>query len=90
MIQAPFPGDDRRIPQDARLECRICWHVYDPAEGDPVWQAGHLGWAMQVPWETVPAQSSPPVGATLATASGARRHIPGRRGTWPSTANWAA
>jgi rubredoxin len=21
-----------------RLECRICWHVYDPAEGDPVWQ----------------------------------------------------
>lgn len=21
-----------------RLECRICWHVYDPAAGDPVWQ----------------------------------------------------
>lgn len=21
-----------------RLECRICWHVYDPAVGDPVWQ----------------------------------------------------
>jgi len=21
-----------------RLECKICWHVYDPAEGDPVWQ----------------------------------------------------
>jgi rubredoxin len=21
-----------------RLECRICWHVYDPADGDPVWQ----------------------------------------------------
>jgi rubredoxin len=20
------------------LECRICWHVYDPAEGDPVAQ----------------------------------------------------
>ena len=38
MIEAPFPGDDRRIPQDARLECRICWHVYDPAEGDPVAQ----------------------------------------------------
>ena len=38
MIEAPFPGDDRRIPPDARLECRICWHVYDPAEGDPVAQ----------------------------------------------------
>ena len=22
----------------ARFECRICWSVYDPAEGDPVWQ----------------------------------------------------
>jgi len=38
MIEAPSPGDDRRLPQDARLECRICWHVYDPAEGDPVAQ----------------------------------------------------
>ena len=24
---------------DTRLECKICWQVYDPAEGDPVvWQ----------------------------------------------------
>jgi len=24
---------------DARRECKICWQVYDPAEGDPlVWQ----------------------------------------------------
>jgi rubredoxin len=21
-----------------RLECKVCWHVYDPAEGDPAWQ----------------------------------------------------
>ncbi|HXY59304.1 MAG TPA: rubredoxin [Methylocystis sp.] len=21
-----------------RLECGVCWRVYDPAEGDPVWQ----------------------------------------------------
>ena len=21
-----------------RLECKICWHVYDPAEGDAIWQ----------------------------------------------------
>ncbi|MHB9119315.1 MAG: rubredoxin [Burkholderiales bacterium] len=21
-----------------RLECKICWYVYDPAEGDEVWQ----------------------------------------------------
>ena len=22
----------------ARLECKVCWYVYDPAVGDPVWQ----------------------------------------------------
>lgn len=21
-----------------RLECKVCWYVYDPALGDPVWQ----------------------------------------------------
>jgi len=27
------------LAADARLECKICWLVYDPAEGDPlVWQ----------------------------------------------------
>jgi len=25
-------------PATARLECKVCWHVYDPALGDPVWQ----------------------------------------------------
>ncbi len=23
---------------DDRMECGVCWSVYDPAEGDPVWQ----------------------------------------------------
>ena len=22
----------------SRRECKVCWHVYDPALGDPVWQ----------------------------------------------------
>ena len=26
------------LDDDARLECRICWYVYDPALGDPVYQ----------------------------------------------------
>ena len=21
-----------------RLECKVCWYVYDPTLGDPVWQ----------------------------------------------------
>ncbi len=25
-----------RISDSTRLECRICWHVYDPAEGDEI------------------------------------------------------
>jgi rubredoxin len=28
----------RELEDDARLECRICWYVYDPAVGDPVYQ----------------------------------------------------
>jgi rubredoxin len=31
-------GDDVPIGPTTRLECKVCWHVYDPAEGDPVWQ----------------------------------------------------
>jgi rubredoxin len=27
-----------RINDSTRLECRICWHVYDPAEGDEIEQ----------------------------------------------------
>ena len=23
---------------DRRMECKVCWYVYDPAEGDSVWQ----------------------------------------------------
>ncbi|WP_347989180.1 rubredoxin [Methylomonas sp. AM2-LC] len=42
MSEAFFAGvygvDDSRLPAEAKLECKICWHVYDPTEGDPVWQ----------------------------------------------------
>jgi [NiFe] hydrogenase assembly HybE family chaperone len=31
-------GHEREIGPATRLECKICWTVYDPAEGDPVWQ----------------------------------------------------
>lgn len=32
-----MPGD-RRVGPQSRLECGICWQVYDPAEGDPAAQ----------------------------------------------------
>jgi len=37
-FEGSFLGDATRIADDARMECKICWHVYDPAAGDPVWQ----------------------------------------------------
>lgn len=37
-FEGSYLGDRARLPADARLECKICWWVYDPAIGDPVWQ----------------------------------------------------
>ena len=31
-------GEPPAIGPTTRLECKICWTVYDPAEGDEVWQ----------------------------------------------------
>jgi rubredoxin len=31
-------GDADRIATGAVMECGICWAVYDPTRGDPVWQ----------------------------------------------------
>lgn len=33
-----YGGDNAKTGPMSRLECRICWHVYDPAEGDDYWQ----------------------------------------------------
>ncbi|MCK9607441.1 MAG: rubredoxin [Methylomonas sp.] len=33
-----YGGDASSLPDRAKLECKICWHVYDPAAGDSVWQ----------------------------------------------------
>jgi len=37
-FEGSYLGDDTRIDAATRLECKICWYVYDPALGDPVWQ----------------------------------------------------
>jgi rubredoxin len=40
MGQHPFQGFGHAATLGAhtRLECKICWYVYDPAAGDPAWQ----------------------------------------------------
>ena len=30
-----YGGDASRLPAEAKLACKICWHVYDPVVGDP-------------------------------------------------------
>lgn len=34
-FEGSYMGDDARIAPETRLECKICWAVYDPALGDP-------------------------------------------------------
>ncbi|HHG86216.1 MAG TPA: rubredoxin [Bacteroidetes bacterium] len=33
-----YGGDARKLNDDSILECKICWHIYDPKEGDEYWQ----------------------------------------------------
>lgn len=37
-FEGSYLGDRSRLPDEARMECKICWYVYDPAEGDAQWQ----------------------------------------------------
>lgn len=33
-----FLGDTTRLTSETKLECKVCWWVYDPAAGDAQWQ----------------------------------------------------
>lgn len=44
-------GTPRREPAPAtRMECGVCWYVYDPEAGDPTWQI-----APGTPFSALPA-----------------------------------
>lgn len=45
----------RAVGPGARLECKVCWYVYDPVAGDPVWQV-----APGTPFAALPAHWSCP------------------------------
>ena len=38
MFEGSYLGDVSKLAAGTRLECKICWWVYDPAEVDAVWQ----------------------------------------------------
>jgi rubredoxin len=56
MFEGSYLGDAERIAAGTRLECGICWWVYDPAVGDPVWQI-----APGTPFAALPAHWSCPI-----------------------------
>jgi rubredoxin len=37
-FEGSYLGDDSRLNPDSVMECKICWYVYDPKEGDDYWQ----------------------------------------------------
>lgn len=49
-FEGSYLGDASALRDDTRLECKICWWVYDPVDGDPVWQI-----AAGTPFSALPA-----------------------------------
>lgn len=37
-FEGSYLGDNEKLADDTTMECKICWHVYDPTEGDDYWQ----------------------------------------------------
>lgn len=55
-FEGSYLGKPGELADDARLECKICWWVYDPAQGDAVWQI-----APGTPFTALPAHWRCPV-----------------------------
>ena len=51
-FEGSFLGDVSRIDDQTKMECKICWYVYDPAQGDAQWliPAGTPFSALPVHW----------------------------------------
>ena len=37
-FEGSYLGDRDKLSDQALMECKICWHVYDPELGDDYWQ----------------------------------------------------
>ena len=59
-FEGSYLGDRCKIGPTTRLECKVCWYVYDPALGDPVWQI-----AAGTPFSELPAHWACPTCACL-------------------------
>lgn len=37
-FEGSYLGDNENLLDETKMECKICWRVYDPAEGCDYWQ----------------------------------------------------
>jgi len=37
-FEGSYLGDAAKIGRAARMECKVCWYVYDPQLGDATWR----------------------------------------------------
>ena len=37
-FEGSYLGDNSKLADDTRLECKICWYIYEPDQGDDFWQ----------------------------------------------------
>lgn len=49
-FESSFGGDSSRIAKDERMECGVCWWIYEPECGDEEWQI-----PPQTPFASLPA-----------------------------------
>jgi rubredoxin len=63
VIGSSTSGEIARLDDTTRLECRICWYLYDPAEGDPQEQIPPGTPFMKLPdyWRCPQCDSAPQV-----------------------------
>ncbi len=55
-FEGSYGGDNSKLSDDSKLECKICWYLYDPAVGDEYWQV-----AAGTPFSQLPSHWACPV-----------------------------
>lgn len=37
-FEGSYLGDNNQLDSTTKMECKICWYLYDPEKGDDYWQ----------------------------------------------------
>lgn len=55
-FEGSYLGDNSQLTATTKMECKICWTVYDPEKGDDYWQV-----EPNTPFASLPPEWSCPV-----------------------------